>query len=353
MIDPQILEKAVAQKIITREQMEALLRLAAERDGPSSEDERFRLISGFNDVFLALGVLLLAGGIGGVFQVWGLETWGAFASAAGMWLLSELFAARLRLTLPSITAATAFAFFIASGVSALTVGEWVSFSLGLENPEEANPNDRYLALAVPLSTLGAMLVYYARFRLPYSLFLIAFSTYFSVLAGIYLVWPDLRGSYGLTSITLMVGILIFLAAMAYDLSDRERMTRRSDSAFWLHLAAAPLIVHSVMMMAFEAIRDNAGESSGILIVFPVFLFLTLVALIVDRRAVLVAALSYLGFAFAFVFNEIGTDAGSAFLYTIVTLGLSVIVLGVGWRPLRRIVMAPLPSALKRRLPVLH
>ncbi len=353
MIDPQILEKAVAQKIITRDQMEAILRLAQESDGPSSEDERFRLISGFNDVFLALGVLLLAAGIGGVFQVWGLQTWGAFGSAAGMWLLSELFAARLRLTLPSITAATAFAFFIASGVSALTVGEWVTFSLGFENPEDVNPHDRYLALAVPVSTLVAMLIYYARFRLPYSLLLIAFAVYFSVLAAVYLVWPDFGGSYGLTSISLFVGILIFLAAMAYDLSDRERITRRSDSAFWLHLAAAPLIVHSVMMMAFGAIDGSSDNTAGILIVFPVFLLLTLVALVVDRRAVLVAALSYLGFAFGFVFNEIGTDAGSSFLYTMVTLGLAVLVLGVGWRPLRRIVMAPLPGILKNRLPVQH
>ncbi|MGK4495665.1 hypothetical protein ACSLVN_28040, partial [Klebsiella pneumoniae] len=40
-------------------------------------------------------------------------------------------------------------------------------------------------------------------------------------------------------ITLAGGVLVFLLAMWWDMSDKERRTRRSDVAFWLHLAAAP------------------------------------------------------------------------------------------------------------------
>jgi hypothetical protein len=44
------------------------------------------------------------------------------------------------------------------------------------------------------------------------------------------------------------GLRVFAAAMSFDLSDRDRMTRRSDCAFWLHLLAAPLIVHSLISL---------------------------------------------------------------------------------------------------------
>ncbi len=34
--------------------------------------------------------------------------------------------------------------------------------------------------------------------------------------------------------------------MRFDMTDPERLTRRTDIAFWLHLLAAPLIVHSLI-----------------------------------------------------------------------------------------------------------
>ena len=95
--------------------------------------------------------------------------------------------------------------------------------------------------------------------------------------------------------------LIFAAAMRFDLSDRLRTTRRSDCAFWLHLLAAPLIVHSLVMIAawwlmpfvktygIERMTANlVGAIAAIIVV------LALVAIVIDRRALLVSALTYLG-----------------------------------------------------------
>ena len=40
----------------------------------------------------------------------------------------------------------------------------------------------------------------------------------------------------------------FALALRWDMSDPQRKTRRADVAFWLHLAAAPLIVHPAFSM---------------------------------------------------------------------------------------------------------
>ena len=48
--------------------------------------------------------------------------------------------------------------------------------------------------------------------------------------------------------------------MSFDISDRERLTRRADCAFWLHLLAAPLIVHSVVSLVSEPLAGVVGRA---------------------------------------------------------------------------------------------
>ncbi|MFX8102685.1 hypothetical protein ABTK91_20200, partial [Acinetobacter baumannii] len=43
---------------------------------------------------------------------------------------------------------------------------------------------------------------------------------------------------------VLAGLATLAAAVGWDISDRLRRTRRADVAFWLHLLAAPLLVHS-------------------------------------------------------------------------------------------------------------
>ena len=51
----------------------------------------------------------------------------------------------------------------------------------------------------------------------------------------------------LSLVLIPIGLAIFATAMKFDMSDRNRVTQRTDIAFWLHLLAAPLIVHSVVI----------------------------------------------------------------------------------------------------------
>src|SRR5437763_14328861 len=94
--------------------------------------------------------------------------------------------------------------------------------------------------------------------------------------------------------------------MWWDSSDRARLTRRSDVAFWLHLLAAPMIVHPI----FTLLGLNNGSASigeGVTVIL-LYVALGLTALAVDRRALLVSALAYVLWALAHLFKRFGAVA---------------------------------------------
>jgi hypothetical protein len=104
-------------------------------------------------------------------------------------------------------------------------------------------------------------------------------------------------------LALLLGVGVFLFAMGWDASDPRRETRRSDVAFWLHLLAAPLIVHPI----FTLLGLNDGDATAIeaMIVLLVYLIMGLTALAVDRRALLVSALVYVLYALNSLFRTYG------------------------------------------------
>jgi len=77
---------------------------------------------------------------------------------------------------------------------------------------------------------------------------------------------------------------------AMDRTDLKRTTRRSDVAFWLHLLAAPLIVHPVFSAL--GVLGGSATSSAYVVVLAIYVLLALVSLALDRRALLVSALVY-------------------------------------------------------------
>src|SRR5207253_7321486 len=97
-------------------------------------------------------------------------------------------------------------------------------------------------------------------------------------------------------LVLLLGVGIFLCAMWWDSSDRARLTRRSDVAFWLHLLAAPMIVHPIFTLL--GLNNGSASLSEGLIVILLYVALGLTALAVDRRALLVSALAYVLWALA-------------------------------------------------------
>ena len=86
----------------------------------------------------------------------------------------------------------------------------------------------------------------------------------------------------LNGVSLVLGVGVFLFAMWWDGSDRRRETRRSDVAFWLHLLAAPLIVHPIFTLL--GLTEGAATLVGGVTVILLYVVLGITALAVDRRA---------------------------------------------------------------------
>lgn len=353
MIAEEDLQAAVAEGIIDQAQAVRIAHLARLRLQPQAsapprlgesvlaearlaidpDDERFRLIGGFNDVFVALGVGLLAAALLGLSRVVGFGDAFAAVALAAAWGLSEIFSRRMRLALPSILLAAMFC-----GAAALLVTQ---FTIERSLPGMLNGGIAGVAFA------GAALLHHWRFRVPVDMALAAAGAVGMLLALISVI--DLRFAQDfLNPILLICGLAVFAAALRLDMHDPRRLTRRSDAAFWMHLLAAGLIVHPF----FRGMLDpSAGFGTGkSVIVLGVFMAIGIVALIIDRRALLVSALGYAGIAVAYLISQSVSQTLSLPL-TLLGLAVLVLALSAGWRGLRGALLAALPLGRWRdRLP---
>ena len=109
---------------------------------------------------------------------------------------------------------------------------------------------------------------------------------------------------------------------------------------------APLIVHPLVS---GLVGEGTLDTASALAVLAIFAGLALVALVADRRAILVSGLAYAGFAFSSLVVKAGLSDGVVPL-TMLVLGALVLLLSAGWRVLRRTLLPLLPGGLVRRLP---
>ena len=143
-----------------------------------------------------------------------------------------------------------------------------------------------------------------------------------------------------------IGLAIFATAMKFDMSDRNRTTQRTDIAFWLHLLAAPLIVHSVV---HPLLAESALSTGAAIAILSLFAVLSLVALAIDRRALLVSSLLYLGYASSQILTWSGVASENLGL-SVLIVGGTVLTLSVAWQPMRRLILQVLPSTIRNLVP---
>ena len=144
------------------------------------------------------------------------------------------------------------------------------------------------------------------------------------------------------------GVAVFAFAMRWDMSDPERKTHRADIAFWLHLVAAPLIAHPL----FHAmgVFDNGNLAPGTALgVIALYLAFGLVALAVDRRALLVSALVYVMAALYALIHGANADAGGV-AFAALIVGGGLLTLSALWATARRALLRTVPPAWTHRLP---
>jgi len=147
---------------------------------------------------------------------------------------------------------------------------------------------------------------------------------------------------------LLLGIGVFLFAMWWDGSDRARLTRRSDVAFWLHLLAAPMIVHPIFtLLGLTSGHITIAEG---LAVIALYVVLGITAVAIDRRALLVSALAYVLFALQQLFSQFGAVELNVAL-TALVIGSALLLLSAFWHQTRAAIVRPLPESLRDRLPL--
>ncbi|WP_326523983.1 hypothetical protein [Sphingomonas sp.] len=348
MYSEQDLRGAVEAGAISADAAAALRNhVAALRATPTVDEEHFRLLTGFNDIFVAIASALLLSAlawIGG--SVW--TPLGGVAVAVGAWGLAEYFTRIRRMALPSILLLLAFV----GGVAGALIGVIAEYNRPLELWIDSMDGNRQMqfaavggiAAAIAAVTAGAAWLHWRRFMVPITVAAGAVAVAGVVMALVLGLVPGAdRAVYPLV---LATGVAMFAFAMRWDMSDRERRTRRSDVAFWLHLAAAPMIAHSVFHML--GVFDHAIGTGTAVLVLVLYVAFACVALAVDRRALLVSSLAYVLFALVSLFRTAGAVELSA-AFTGLVIGSALLLLSAFWHRARGLVVGLLGN-LDRRLP---
>ena len=319
MIDRSKLQQAAEQGLLLPEQIDPLLRFLDSAEPESTDDaevcefepavtaeEPLRFIRSFGDIFITIGIVLLALGLG-MMNLQGAQN---LIPAAGFALLAEWLVRVRRLALPGIALLLAMLAFIADSFDAFDLSTVEQFGL--------------IALASGL--------FYLRHRMPFSLLpLVA-----SLLACAFLLadipLEQLPRWFGLA------GLLVFALALFFDTRDPLRCSYLSDNAFWLHLLAAPLMVHGAMITLL--LNDDAGwvqavGRENLMILFFVLFFL--VAMLLDRRALLISTQLYVIYAVTQLIEGRWNNTENIIMYLVFALGLFVIFFGAYWYRVRRLV----------------
>jgi hypothetical protein len=345
---PEDLRAAVAADILTEAQAASLTALANNRAGRRAalpqEDEPFEFFRGFSEIFISIGLVILLSGVTALLAAFGgfaLLTLVPLATAAIAWWWAGYFTLKRRMTLPSMVLATAYGTGIV--IFAFTV------------LARAGMDERMMAiLGFALSALG-MVAWYRRFRLPFSAFLtggLVLGVIYSITASTSNLTGLVTGSQGFNALfdlgespafataTLLFGIGAFLVGMWFDIRDPHRLGRHSATAFWCHLLAAPALVNTV------AITLLNGGGIGFLAVALVAI--AVLALVIDRRSFLTAAIIYIAIVIGWLMGEGG---GTSFMFILLILGAFITAVGTWWVQLRAWVMRMLPDFPgKSRLP---
>lgn len=371
MADRGALEAAAAAGVINAEQVgplhDFLTSRAAGVTPARSGEEDLRFIRNFHDVFLAIGIVLLAVGLAvGVSvyvatsgitepQTGAIMTGGLFAGCAvAMWVLGEIFARRRRLFLPAIATVLSFTGFAMIATALIYAGVLTGRGFdgtGLDM-SQMPPELRIGILLAMAVAFIAPFVFYLRFRLPFSLGLTGAGIAGFVIVAAMTVNFEQTIQW-LPLISLVLGLLLFASAIAFDARDPARTTRFSDNGFWLHFAAAPLILNGMfglIGMAFGnevavaggsgALLQSASEGQGQAIAHAALTLLVvavlgIVSLLINRRVLIVSTLITTGVALGVLLNAVGLGAGALVASTLIVLGAFVLILGGGWHSVRR------------------
>lgn len=179
MIERDDLRAAVSAGIVTEKQAATLASLADQRRGARQDlaegDEPFELFKGFNEIFIVVGLGILATGYSAVAGLYVASGLGGYverllpvAALACIlsWLLSEYFIRRRRMVAPAIALSLLWA-----GAAA------IGFTAYFAQPFMVAQED-FSSLPLPLAlTTVALFLHWLRFRVPFALAVVALGAF--------------------------------------------------------------------------------------------------------------------------------------------------------------------------------
>jgi len=328
MISKSTLIKASEENIIKPDQVEPLYQFIKNENSTEANisintEEPLKFIRSFGDVFIALGIILLVVSI----NMTSLSGMYLLIPAAGFIIIAEWLVRIRRLALPGIVILLSILFFINKAFSfdseyATTLGLGIIFF--------------------------SSLLFYLRYKMPFSLLPLAASL---VAITVIQLGMDVLNN---PLIFVLLGLITFSIAMWFDSKDTARESHLSDSAFWLHLLAAPLIVHGAMLSLFTSDNQLTHSFSNDVLMLLFFSVFFLTALFVDRRAMLVSTQLYAIYALTQLFQSDMIDSQNVMIYVLMALGLFVIFFGTYWYKTRRIIFGMFAdSKISKFVPSLH
>ena len=359
MYSQQEIDDAVSAGAMTPDAAASLRRFVAnQRSTNMVDEEQVRLITGFNDIFVTIAAAIMLFAVGAIGYWIGVKANMSFVPnepegpsflspllvAATAWMLALFFTAKKRMALPSIL--LTFAFVGGTFGAVFMALASILFGTGLIDQNSNNASiPAAIAAASAAFAVGGAYLHYQRFRVPVTVAAGAVAAAAIILALVGAL--TLGNSTAMLITALVMGVTIFLLAMRWDGSDRSRITRRSDVAFWLHLAAAPLIVHPIFTLL--GLTDGALTTGGGLLAIGLYVLLAMASLAIDRRALLVSALAYVLVALTSLFKNIGAVELNIAL-TALVIGSGLLLLSAFWHQARGKVLGLLPADLIGRLP---
>lgn len=382
------IEDAVAGGALSAGQAESFRGYVATRNGvPTADEEYVRILLGFNDIFVSFAAIFLLVAVGWLGNelppkiMGSVSPFAAILVTVAAWGLAEIFTRRRHMALPSILLVICFVWGVFASILLL-----LAAAMGPES-FQGQTAGVLVAVCAALAAAAAWM-HWKRFEVPIT---IATGLGMAIIAVFALIVTassgDPRGMETIMKIVLLLaGLGAFVYAMMWDGKDLRRETARSDVAFWLHWLAAGLIVNALLML-FDL---NMGVSSagGAIAVVVIYLVFCLIALIINRRVVLIAALSPLVLALNTLLRGEGYGGmggsgyqpaaygggypdpsygggypppgagGGAYgssimansMITMLIIGVLLVLLAIYWSQLRRMVVGMLPEGLRARVP---
>ncbi len=321
MISRELLEAAVDKNIIQQNQIVPLLdfiraqQLAGgQATDSNNREEPLRFIRSFGDVFIALGIALLVIAI----HMLSLSGYFYFIPLAGFIVMAEWLVRVRRLSLPGIAILMAMLYFVNKAIDFdfdnATVGSLGIFSI-------------------------TSFLFYLRYKMPFSLLPLA--------AGLVAIAVIRIGVDTIEQPIIFagLGLIVFVVAMSFDIRDTARKTQLSDCAFWLHLLASPLIVHGLMISLLFGHYDWLQAIKAEFIIIALFTVFFVIALLLDRRAILVSTQIYMIYAVTQLLEAQFNSSQNIVVFGLMILGFVVIFFGTYWYKTRRLIFGFLSGSV--------